>query len=230
MAIYAPTYASFDLWGISGVGLVTYGLTLIPKNACLVYFYLHPLQYDDFNIPMLPEDRLGKFMFRLGNAADMALFIAILMLAVACLVRDGQKGAPAIYWTAAAIVIYNSVVALLPWVGLLLLICCLPCVIQVLRWMYPEPNRGASEDDIKSIPKYTYSSGQRTYGGATIEPEDASCVICLQEYTNGASIRVLHCNHHYHQRCADEWFRFQATCPLCVAPVTGEVRGEDSKV
>lgn len=96
--------------------------------------------------------------------------------------------------------------------------------------MYPEPNRGASEDDIKNIPKYSYSPGQRTYGGATIEPEDASCVVCLQEYGAGVNIRVLPCKHHYHQRCADEWFRFQATCPLCVAPVTGETQGSDNKV
>lgn len=33
--------------------------------------------------------------------------------------------------------------------------------------------------------------------------EDASCCICIGEYTDGAAVRVLpRCNHHFHQSCA----------------------------
>ncbi|ORX85446.1 hypothetical protein K493DRAFT_319969 [Basidiobolus meristosporus CBS 931.73] len=51
------------------------------------------------------------------------------------------------------------------------------------------------------------------------DPEDAVCVICLEEYGDGDLVRKLHCNHHFHQPCLDEWLLINKFCPLCKASV-----------
>lgn len=41
------------------------------------------------------------------------------------------------------------------------------------------------------------------------------CVICYENYRNGASIKFLPCDHHFHSECIDEWFHVRDSCPLC---------------
>ncbi|KAJ3138789.1 hypothetical protein HK101_003705 [Irineochytrium annulatum] len=53
-----------------------------------------------------------------------------------------------------------------------------------------------------------------------LAPEDAVCVICLNEYEEDERLRRLACFHHFHLKCVDEWLRQNKTCPLCVRDVT----------
>ncbi|EFJ15489.1 hypothetical protein SELMODRAFT_118474, partial [Selaginella moellendorffii] len=42
------------------------------------------------------------------------------------------------------------------------------------------------------------------------------CHICLVEYEEGDQIRVLPCQHEYHQACVDKWLKeVHRVCPLC---------------
>ncbi|KEH20328.1 zinc finger, C3HC4 type (RING finger) protein [Medicago truncatula] len=47
--------------------------------------------------------------------------------------------------------------------------------------------------------------------------EDATqCYICLVEYNDGDSVRVLPCNHEFHRTCIDKWLKeIHRVCPLC---------------
>ncbi|MFQ6646794.1 hypothetical protein Gotur_019867 [Gossypium turneri] len=48
------------------------------------------------------------------------------------------------------------------------------------------------------------------------ESRCTECVICLEEFKDGDSCRVLtNCNHLYHQLCMDEWLVKNSHCPLC---------------
>ncbi|XP_065188382.1 RING finger protein 11-like [Sycon ciliatum] len=42
------------------------------------------------------------------------------------------------------------------------------------------------------------------------------CVICMQEFVVGESIRLLPCMHLYHQSCIDDWLTRQFSCPFCM--------------
>ncbi|KAI9012464.1 hypothetical protein DFJ74DRAFT_591708, partial [Hyaloraphidium curvatum] len=53
-----------------------------------------------------------------------------------------------------------------------------------------------------------------------LEPEDATCVICLSSYEPGDVLRRLPCGHHFHRACVDEWLGVAGRCPLCVRGVT----------
>lgn len=96
---------------------------------------------------------------------------------------------------------------------------------------------GASESDIKTLPKYRYgrlnTSGnlvnmttgednlisQLNHSDSVpelaLQPDDSECCICLYKYVDGAELCVLPCNHHFHNGCISKWLRINATCPLC---------------
>ncbi|XP_023552779.1 uncharacterized protein LOC111810315 isoform X1 [Cucurbita pepo subsp. pepo] len=46
--------------------------------------------------------------------------------------------------------------------------------------------------------------------------EAAQCYICLVEYEEGDSMRVLPCHHEFHAACVDKWLKeIHRVCPLC---------------
>ncbi|KAK9687695.1 hypothetical protein K7432_014688 [Basidiobolus ranarum] len=55
---------------------------------------------------------------------------------------------------------------------------------------------------------------------AKIREEDAICCICLSQYEDGDKLRQLHCSHHFHVDCVDEWLKLNRTCPLCKRDIT----------
>ncbi len=50
-------------------------------------------------------------------------------------------------------------------------------------------------------------------------PDTDSCVICLDDYGQGATVRTLACGHAFHVACIDTWLERKDTCPLCKASI-----------
>ncbi|CAM6041368.1 unnamed protein product [Sphagnum compactum] len=45
---------------------------------------------------------------------------------------------------------------------------------------------------------------------------DMGCSVCLSEYQEGDTLRILpKCNHSFHLLCIDTWLHSHSTCPLC---------------
>ncbi|KAI4327918.1 hypothetical protein L6164_020327 [Bauhinia variegata] len=57
----------------------------------------------------------------------------------------------------------------------------------------------------------------KLYTKLHIHQEDAAqCYICLVEYEDGDSMRVLPCHHEFHRSCVDKWLKeIHRVCPLC---------------
>lgn len=73
--------------------------------------------------------------------------------------------------------------------------------------------RGLDARVLNSLPVFTYSS--KTDPDSKLE-----CAVCLSEFEENESGRVLpKCNHSFHLECIDMWFHSHSTCPLCRAPV-----------
>ncbi|KAJ8770386.1 hypothetical protein K2173_015000 [Erythroxylum novogranatense] len=112
---------------------------------------------------------------------------------------------------------------------------CIPIAAVVYAFAI---GKGASEDDIRSLPKYKYRQGSQfrtmeydkkrevlgTRGWCSntssiseidLPLEDSKCCICLSRYVDGVELYTLPCNHHFHCRCISKWLRMNATCPLC---------------
>ncbi|XP_031376229.1 uncharacterized protein LOC116191916 isoform X2 [Punica granatum] len=70
----------------------------------------------------------------------------------------------------------------------------------------PAPN-----EVVDSLPTKLYSKLQ------TQKTEEAAqCYICLVEYEEGESVRILPCHHEFHRACIDKWLKeIHRVCPLC---------------
>ncbi|KAK2639070.1 hypothetical protein Ddye_026865 [Dipteronia dyeriana] len=63
------------------------------------------------------------------------------------------------------------------------------------------------------IPAINYRSGE-------MESISTDCAICLDDFVDGDSCRILIvCNHIFHLNCIDQWLKYQLTCPICRKPV-----------
>lgn len=72
---------------------------------------------------------------------------------------------------------------------------------------------GLPQSVIESIETFSYKKGE-----ALIETSD--CSVCLSEFEDGESLRILpKCTHAFHVACIDMWLESHTNCPLCRAPI-----------
>ena len=69
-----------------------------------------------------------------------------------------------------------------------------------------------TKNDInKSLGSYT-----RIKNNDTLLLNNESCSICLSKYKLGEYKRELKCNHNFHKKCVDKWFKKdKQECPIC---------------
>ncbi|KAJ0594176.1 putative transcription factor C2H2 family [Helianthus annuus] len=73
---------------------------------------------------------------------------------------------------------------------------------------------GLNASILKSLPVFVYSTETEA------KTNVVECAVCLSEFENGESGRVLpNCKHCFHTECIDMWFYNHSTCPLCRSPV-----------
>lgn len=76
---------------------------------------------------------------------------------------------------------------------------------------------GLSPGAISSIAVCVYRKGESLVEGS-------DCTVCLSEFTDGETLRVLpKCRHAFHVPCIDTWLRSHTNCPLCRAPIVGPI-------
>lgn len=51
-----------------------------------------------------------------------------------------------------------------------------------------------------------------------IEFDPGLCALCQKVYSEENVARNLPCSHHFHQKCAEEWFAVRGYCPKCIQP------------
>lgn len=49
------------------------------------------------------------------------------------------------------------------------------------------------------------------------------CSICHDVYSDANVGRSLPCSHHFHQKCAEDWFGKRGYCPECIRPSSASV-------
>ncbi|KAL6890344.1 hypothetical protein ACP4OV_009107 [Aristida adscensionis] len=81
--------------------------------------------------------------------------------------------------------------------------------------------KGLDERAIASIAAVVYDAKKRGGGGGGGDVEgDGGCAVCLAEFRDGETLRLLpRCRHAFHRGCIDTWLRAHVNCPLCRAPV-----------
>ena len=108
---------------------------------------------------------------------------------------------------------------------------------------FTEEPLGAAQEDIDALGTYRYKAlgapssegekdmkeGEDVDNKNSYAEEAPSCVICLEDFKSGDTIRELPCNHSFHSDCVDTWLRRNASCPNCRATILSSVdNGGDS--
>ncbi|KAK1350264.1 Ring finger domain-containing protein [Hamiltosporidium tvaerminnensis] len=101
---------------------------------------------------------------------------------------------PLLYYTSVVWIYYGMLIVVSPLIAI---------VILILLITYIKPK----------LPVIEYKDN------GEIRKQDANCSICLNDYNTNDKIKVLPCNHHFHQTCIDEWFNVDDICPLCKKPI-----------
>ncbi|WVZ86913.1 hypothetical protein U9M48_033626 [Paspalum notatum var. saurae] len=78
------------------------------------------------------------------------------------------------------------------------------------------PSTGLDETLISKITLCKYKRGD---AAAAVHTTD--CSVCLGEFRDGESLRLLpKCSHAFHQQCIDKWLKSHSNCPLCRSNIT----------
>lgn len=73
----------------------------------------------------------------------------------------------------------------------------------------PDRKRGLDPKLISSLPMVAY-------GKAAKHPMIDDCPICLNEFEETESVKLVpYCGHVFHPSCVDTWLSTHVTCPLC---------------
>ncbi|WOK92144.1 E3 ubiquitin-protein ligase [Canna indica] len=78
----------------------------------------------------------------------------------------------------------------------------------------------APESVVGSMPTKIYKKVDTFLSSDEVD----QCYICLADYEDGDTVRILPCHHEYHKRCVDKWLKeIHGVCPLCRHDVTEDV-------
>ncbi|TKY45563.1 putative RING-H2 finger protein ATL71 [Spatholobus suberectus] len=73
------------------------------------------------------------------------------------------------------------------------------------------------DESVRSYPSLQLSKDKLCSGTSS---SSSSCSICLMDYKECDSLRVLPgCGHFFHVKCVDPWLRINLTCPVCRTPI-----------
>eukprot|EP00743_Colponemidia_sp_Colp-15_P005217 GILK01005612.1.p1 GENE.GILK01005612.1~~GILK01005612.1.p1 ORF type:complete len:604 (+),score=76.95 GILK01005612.1:146-1957(+) len=88
-----------------------------------------------------------------------------------------------------------------------------------LKQFTPSRTSSIHSESAFGIPLSDLGRGEPTYESAAThveeEEEEAVCSVCLVEFASTDDVRVLGCDHVYHNECIDRWFTSSTFCPQC---------------
>lgn len=98
---------------------------------------------------------------------------------------------------------------------ILILFTYLICFYKIFNNNNEERNsvRSAIVNDVSEIELFSKLTGLKN---------ETMCSICFEDFQNNDTVRILPCNHYYHDNCISKWFETKTTCPICRYDLTEE--------
>ncbi|KAG2315284.1 hypothetical protein Bca4012_066115 [Brassica carinata] len=94
------------------------------------------------------------------------------------------------------------------------------CLRPALQHDDPKPDPDPEISPSEPFPILVYSPELNLAG------TEAECIICLSEFQEGDSLRVLdRCKHGFHVHCIQQWFSSSHSCPTCRTDVFSSPTG-----
>ncbi|CAN6479714.1 unnamed protein product [Victoria cruziana] len=216
-----------------------YNVGSILSLPLLLWRYKHPnmnqeSNLDDFDVEqqrVTEQHWVCYFMNKLRTVLE--LFFAVWFVIGNIWVFDPRlssfRRSPKLQRLCIALLIWNAVSYSLPFVLFVLLCCCVPLISNNLGYNMNMActQRGATEEQISRLPKWTYRAvpvnldGSQGYTSTKssksnqVKDDESECCICLAKYKDKEDVRELPCSHMFHLKCVDQWLRIISSCPLC---------------
>eukprot|EP00435_Cladocopium_sp_Y103_P027866 s3478_g6.t3 len=100
------------------------------------------------------------------------------------------------------------------------------------RWRRQDTHSDSDDDDpfmqgVDSEAIEGHTVGHTFHGARDAQagnPEHLKCMVCMEEFADGETLRSLPCLHRYHQNCIDQWLVRCAACPICKQRIKHEGR------
>ncbi|XP_018454379.1 E3 ubiquitin-protein ligase At1g63170 isoform X2 [Raphanus sativus] len=162
------------------------------------------------------DNRSSRLMNRCRTSLE--LFFAIWFVVGNVWVFDSRFGsfnhAPRLHILCVSLLAWNALCYSFPFLLFMFLCCIVPLVSSLLGYNMNmgSSDRGASDDEISSLPSWKY---KRIDDNASSPTTDDPCCICLAKYKDKEEVRELPCSHKFHLKCVDQWLRIISCCPLC---------------
>eukprot|EP00825_Cyclidium_porcatum_P010925 TRINITY_DN15579_c0_g1_i2.p2 TRINITY_DN15579_c0_g1~~TRINITY_DN15579_c0_g1_i2.p2 ORF type:complete len:153 (+),score=31.60 TRINITY_DN15579_c0_g1_i2:112-570(+) len=93
---------------------------------------------------------------------------------------------------------------------------------SIIKGLLPQEKERFSKYKFNGVNNDNSSSCQTNENNKQIQKQminqqqiSQQCSICLQEFEQSQIIKVLFCNHQFHQKCIDIWLDQSILCPLC---------------
>ncbi|KAJ4828780.1 hypothetical protein Tsubulata_023757 [Turnera subulata] len=198
------------------------------------YRQLYAPQGDGFGYPDLEQQRGGeesRCSLLLNKCqTSLELFFAIWFVMGNVWIFDTRFGsfdrAPKLHVLCISLLAWNALSYSFPFLLFLLLCCCVPLISSLLGYNMNmgSADRGASDDQISSLPSWRYKAvathtdlelGNGADCNSTPGSGDVECCICLAKYREKEEVTQLPCSHMFHLKCVDQWLRIISCCPLC---------------
>ncbi|KAK1612614.1 hypothetical protein QYE76_036287 [Lolium multiflorum] len=90
-------------------------------------------------------------------------------------------------------------------------------------------NAGLKREVLVALPVATYNADASPAQKQQQASAGAGCAICLSDFADGESVRVLPvCEHRFHVACVDRWLVSRCSCPTCRRRLSPD-RGDGGK-
>ena len=79
----------------------------------------------------------------------------------------------------------------------------------------------ASRGEISRLPTINYTPPREDPSDPAKAKEEARtrCLVCLEDFVPGETLRLLPCIHFFHAKCIDRWLGEKAECPVCKSSI-----------
>ncbi|KAA0166899.1 hypothetical protein FNF28_02971 [Cafeteria roenbergensis] len=79
----------------------------------------------------------------------------------------------------------------------------------------------ASRGEISRLPTINYTPPREDPSDPAKTKEEARtrCLVCLEDFVPGETLRLLPCIHFFHAKCIDRWLGEKAECPVCKSSI-----------
>ncbi|KAG2297197.1 hypothetical protein Bca52824_043866 [Brassica carinata] len=152
---------------------------------------------------------------------SLELFFAIWFVVGNVWVFDSRFGSfnhtPNLHVLCVSLLSWNALCYSFPFLLFLFLCCLVPLFSSLLGYNMNmgSSDRGASDDQISSLPSWKHKRADDNASGSAPKTDDPECCICLAKYKDKEEVRKLPCSHKFHLKCVDQWLRIISCCPLC---------------